>query len=181
VARHCGDRFTVQSAVAHLQDPERRVRRRGSVEMVQGVVRGTEVTVGGAGWVSSRKAWGTLAGGHIDQLLGPAHGPQPSRKATERALKRPCLRLKHHLTVGPPASQVESGFGSPRWSFEVWGKLRGSWATRRWQRLHVRTLNQRSQRVVCAFQTHHGMEDVRFESPEPHQIRIYVLSSQKVA
>jgi hypothetical protein len=26
--------------------------------------------------------------------------------------------------VGPPASQVESGFGSPRWSFEVWGANR---------------------------------------------------------
>ena len=36
----------------------------------------------------------TLAGGHLDQLLGPPTGPDSVRQATKRALKWPRLSLK---------------------------------------------------------------------------------------
>jgi hypothetical protein len=43
-----------------------------------------------------RQAAATLAGGHLDQLLGPPTGPDPPEKPTNRHPKRPCLSLKHH-------------------------------------------------------------------------------------
>jgi hypothetical protein len=49
----------------------------------------------GAGrlWASCPKRRRTLAGGHLDQLLGPPRAPT-FRKATNGGLKRPCLSQK---------------------------------------------------------------------------------------
>ena len=47
----------------------------------------------------------------------------------------------------------------------VRGKLRGSWAERRWWRLHVPALHHGSQPVAVRFAGHHGMEEVRGSSP----------------
>jgi hypothetical protein len=47
----------------------------------------------------------------------------------------------------------------------VRGKLRGSGAEWRWQRIHVRGPHQRWQRGSFRTPGHHGMEEVRGSSP----------------